>query len=156
MVKQNNIAPAPGSRHTRKRVGRGTGSGHGTFSGRGCKGQKARTGNNKVRPGFEGGQLPLIKRLPRKRGFTNIFRVEYTTVNTGELNKLESGSEVTAEILKAAGIIKTLENPIKVLADGEIDRPLTVKANKFSASAKAKIEAAGGKVEEVENAAKAE
>jgi len=156
VVKQNNIAPAPGSRHTRKRVGRGTGSGHGTFSGRGCKGQKARTGNNKVRPGFEGGQLPLIKRLPRKRGFTNIFRVEYTTVNTGELNKLESGSEVTAEILKAAGIIKTLENPIKVLADGEIDRPLTVKANKFSASAKAKIEAAGGKVEEVENAAKAE
>ena len=156
MVKQNNIAPAPGSRHTRKRVGRGTGSGHGTFSGRGCKGQKARTGNNKVRPGFEGGQLPLIKRLPRKRGFTNIFRVEYTTVNTGDLNVLESGSEVTAQILMAAGIIKSTENPIKVLADGEIDRPLTVKANKFSASAKAKIEAAGGKVEEVEHAAKAE
>ncbi len=149
MVKQNTISPSPGSRHASKRVGRGTGSGHGTFSGRGCKGQKARTGNNKVRPGFEGGQLPLIKRLPRKRGFTNIFRVEYTTVNTGDLNKLESGSEVTAEILKAAGIIKTMENPIKVLADGEIDRPLTVKANKFSASAKAKIEAAGGKVEEV-------
>ncbi len=156
MVKQHELAPATGSRHARKRVGRGTGSGHGTFSGRGCKGQKARTGNNKVRPGFEGGQLPLIKRLPRKRGFTNIFRIEYTTVNTGDLNTLESGSEVTAEILKAAGIIKTTENPIKVLADGEIDRPLTVKANKFSASAKAKIEAAGGKVEEVENAAKAE
>jgi large subunit ribosomal protein L15 len=156
LVKQHELAAAPGSRHARKRVGRGTGSGHGTFSGRGCKGQKARTGNNKVRPGFEGGQLPLIKRLPRKRGFTNIFRVEYTTVNTGDLNQLESGSEVTAEMLKAAGIIKTLENPIKVLADGEIDRPLTVKANKFSASAKAKIEAAGGKVEEVEHAAKAE
>jgi large subunit ribosomal protein L15 len=156
LVKQHEITPAHGSRHVRKRVGRGTGSGHGTFSGRGCKGQKARTGNNKVRPGFEGGQLPLIKRLPRKRGFTNIFRVEYTTVNTGDLNVLESGSEVTAEILKAAGIIKNTENPIKVLADGEIDRPLTVKANKFSASAKAKIEAAGGKVEEVENAAKAE
>ena len=156
MVKQHELAAAPGSRHARKRVGRGTGSGHGTFSGRGCKGQKARTGNNKVRPGFEGGQLPLIKRLPRKRGFTNIFRVEFTTVNTGDLNVLESGSEVTAEILKAAGIIKTTEKPIKVLADGEIDRPLTVKANKFSASAKAKIEAAGGKVEEVEHAAKAE
>jgi large subunit ribosomal protein L15 len=156
LVKIHELAPAPGSRHVRKRVGRGTGSGHGTFSGRGCKGQKARTGNNKVRPGFEGGQLPLIKRLPRKRGFTNIFRVEYTTVNTGDLNTLESGSEVTAEILKAAGIIKSTENPIKVLADGEIDRPLTVKANKFSASAKAKIEAAGGKVEEVEHAAKAE
>ena len=156
MVKQHELAPAPGSRHTRKRVGRGTGSGHGTFSGRGCKGQKARTGNNKVRPGFEGGQLPLIKRLPRKRGFTNIFRIEYTAVNTGELNTLESGTEVTAESLKAAGIIKSIENPIKILADGEIDRPLNVKANKFSASARAKIEAAGGKVEEVKNAAKAE
>ncbi len=156
MVKQNELAPAPGSRHARKRVGRGTGSGHGTYSGRGCKGQKARTGNNKVRPGFEGGQLPLIKKLPRKRGFNNIFRIEYTTVNTGDLNKLEPGSVVTAEVLKAAGIIKSTEIPIKILADGEIDRPLTVKANKFSASAKAKIEAAGGKVEEVENAAKAE
>lgn len=155
MVKQHNIAPATGSRHASKRVGRGTGSGHGTYSGRGCKGQKARAGNNKVRPGFEGGQLPLIKRLPRKRGFNNIFRVEYTTVNTGELNKLESGSEVTPEVMKAAGIIKSIENPVKVLADGEINRPLTVKANKFSASARAKIEAAGGKVEEVEHAAKA-
>ena len=149
MVKQHELVPAAGSRHASKRVGRGTGSGHGTFSGRGCKGQKARTGNNKVRPGFEGGQLPLIKRLPRKRGFINHFRIEYTTVNTSDLNKLDSGSEVTAEILKAAGIIKTLSNPIKVLGDGEIDRPLTVKANKFSASAKAKIEKAGGKVEEV-------
>jgi large subunit ribosomal protein L15 len=156
LVKINELTASPGSRHARKRVGRGTGSGHGTFSGRGCKGQKARTGNNKMRPGFEGGQLPLIKKLPRKRGFTNIFRIEYTTVKVGDLNALESGSEVTAEILKAAGIIKTAAQPIKVLGDGEIDRPLTVKANKFSASAKAKIEAAGGKVEEVENAAKAE
>ena len=155
-MKQNNIAPAPGSRHASKRVGRGNGSGHGTFSGRGCKGQKARAGNNKVRPGFEGGQLPLIKRLPSKRGFTNIFRTEYSTVNIGELNTFESGSEVTPEKMIAAGIIKSLTNPIKILADGDIDRPLTVKANKFSASAKAKIEAAGGKVEEVEHAAKAE
>ncbi|OGN99659.1 MAG: 50S ribosomal protein L15 [Chloroflexi bacterium RBG_13_52_12] len=156
MVKQNNIAPAPGSRHTAKRVGRGDGSGHGTYSGRGCKGQKARAGNNKVRPGFEGGQLPLIKRLPRKRGFTNIFRVEYTPVTTGELNKFDSGSEVTPEILKAAGIIKSINSPVKILAGGKIDHPLTVKANKFSASAKAMIETAGGKVEEVEHAAKAE
>jgi large subunit ribosomal protein L15 len=156
LVKQHNIAPAPGSRHASKRVGRGNGSGHGTFSGRGCKGQKARAGNNKVRPGFEGGQLPLIKRLPRKRGFVNIFKTEYSTVNLGELNKFESGSEVTPETLLAAGIIKTLANPIKILADGEIDRPLTIKANKFSASAKAKIEAAGGKVEEAVHAAKAE
>jgi large subunit ribosomal protein L15 len=156
LVKQNNIAPAPGSRKARKRVGRGNGSGHGTYSGRGCKGQKARAGNNKTRPGFEGGQLPLIKRLPRKRGFTNIFRTEYSTVNIGELSKFESGSEVTPEIMKAAGIIKSLARPIKILADGAIDRPLTIKAHKFSASARAKIEAAGGKVEEVEHAAKAE
>lgn len=156
MVRQNSIAPAYGSRHASKRVGRGNGSGHGTFSGRGCKGQKARAGNNKVRPGFEGGQLPLIKRLPRKRGFTNIFRTEYSTVNISELNTFESGSEITPEKMIAAGIIKSLTNPIKILADGDIDRPLAVKANKFSASARAKIEAAGGTVEEVEHAAKAE
>jgi large subunit ribosomal protein L15 len=156
LVRQNSIAPAAGSRHASKRVGRGNGSGHGTYSGRGCKGQKARAGNNKVRPGFEGGQLPLIKRLPRKRGFTNIFRTEYNAVNTGALNIFDSGSEITPETMLAAGIIKSLNSPIKVLGDGDIDRPLTVRANKFSASAKAKIEAAGGKVEEVENAAKAE
>lgn len=155
MVRQDNISPAPGSKHAGKRVGRGNGSGHGTYSGRGCKGQKSRAGY-KIRPGFEGGQLPLIKRLPRKRGFTNIFRIEYSTVNMSELSKFESGSEVTPETLKAAGIIKNLANPVKVLADGEIDRPLKVKANKFSASAKAKIEAAGGTVEEVAHAAKAE
>jgi large subunit ribosomal protein L15 len=156
LVNQHSITPAPGSRHASKRVGRGDGSGHGTYSGRGCKGQKARSGNNKVRPGFEGGQLPLIKRLPRKRGFTNIFRVEYTTVNTGDLNKFDSGTEITPEMLKASGVIKSMAHPVKVLAGGEMDRPLTVKANKFSASAKAIIEAAGGKVEEVEHAAKAE
>ena len=155
-MKQNNIAPAPGARHASKRVGRGTGSGHGTFSGRGCKGQKARSGNNKMRPGFEGGQLPLIKRMPMKRGFTNIFKTVYSTVNVGELNKFDANSEVNAEAMLAAGMINTLANPVKVLADGEIDRALTVKADKFSASAKAKIEAAGGKIEEVANAAKAE
>jgi len=149
LVKQYNIAPATGSRHAAKRVGRGTGSGHGTFSGRGCKGQKARAGNNKVRPGFEGGQLPLIKRLPRKRGFVNIYKIEYNLVTLDDLNQFESGSEVTSEKMVAAGIITTPSNPIKVLADGAIDRPLTVKADKFSASAKAKIEAAGGKAEEV-------
>lgn len=155
-MKQNNIAPAPGSRHASKRVGRGTGSGHGTFSGRGCKGQKARAGNNKVRPGFEGGQLPLIKRLPRKRGFTNIFKTEYSLVSLGELNQFDSGSEVTSETMLAAGMIKSLANPVKVLADGALDRPLTVKADKFSASARTKIEAAGGKAEEVADAAKGE
>jgi len=154
LVRQNNIAPAPGSRKASKRVGRGDGSGHGTYSGRGCKGQKSRAGY-KMRPGFEGGQLPLIKRLPRKRGFTNIFRTEYSTVKVGALNAFDGGSEVTPEKMLAAGIIKSLKNPIKILADGDIDRSLTVRANKFTASAKAKIEAAGGKVEEVEHAAKA-
>jgi len=108
-----------------------------------------------MRPGFEGGQLPLIKRLPRKRGFTNIFRVEYSTVNLDKLNIFESGSEVTPEKLVEASLIKSLRYPVKILADGELSHPLLVKANKFSASAKAKIEAAGGKAEEVEYAAKA-
>ena len=156
MVKQNNIAPAPGSRHASKRVGRGTGSGHGTYSGRGCKGQKARAGNNKVRPGFEGGQLPLIKRLPQKRGFTNIFKIEYSIVSVGELNKFESGVIVTYKELLKAGIIKSSARPIKILADGEIDHPITIKAHKFSTSAKAKIERAGGTVEEATDAAKVE
>jgi large subunit ribosomal protein L15 len=154
VVRQDNISPAPGSRQSRKRVGRGNGSGHGTYSGRGCKGQKSRAGY-RMRPGFEGGQLPLIKRLPRKRGFTNIFRTEYRTVDVGRLSVFEAGSEVTPEKLVAAGVIRSLRSPIKILADGDINHPLTVKAHKFSASAKAKIEAAGGQVEEVEYAAKA-
>jgi len=149
-VRQDKLAPAPGSRKDRKRVGRGNGSGHGTYSGRGCKGQKSRSGFS-MRPGFEGGQLPLIKRLPRKRGFVNIFRTEYSIVNLGSLNAFEAGSEVTPEVLVAAGVVKSLRQPIKVLAEGGIDRPLTVKANRFSAAAKAKIEAAGGKAEEVGN-----
>jgi len=155
VVSQNNIGPAPGSRRPSKRVGRGTGSGHGTYSGRGAKGQKARAGF-KIRPGFEGGQLPLIKRLPRKRGFTNIYRTEYSTVKIGSLNSFEAGSEVTPETLLAAGLLKNLNNPVRVLADGEIDRAVMVRVNKFSAAAKAKIEAAGGTAEEVEYAAKAD
>ncbi len=152
MTTQSSLSPARGSRKRRKRVGRGDGSGHGTYSGRGCKGQKSRSGN-KVRPGFEGGQLPLIKRLPQKRGFTNIFRTEYTIVNMDRLNIFESGSEVTPEKLLAAGVVKSLRHPIKILAGGDINHPLLVRANKFSAAAKAKIEAAGGNVEEVGHAA---
>jgi len=102
-----------------------------------------------MRPGFEGGQLPLIKRLPRKRGFTNIFRVEYSEVNLEQLSNFEPQSEITPEKLLQAGIIKSLRRPVKILARGEIAHPLVVKANKFSAAAKAKIEAAGGKVEEI-------
>jgi len=153
-VRQDELSPAPGSKQRRKRVGRGDGSGHGTYSGRGCKGQKSRSGH-RMRPGFEGGQLPLIKRLPQKRGFTNIFRTEYSIVNISKLNIFESGSEVTPEKLVAARIVKSLRHPIKILADGDINRPLVVKANKFSAAAKAKIEAAGGQAEEVGHAAEA-
>jgi len=153
-VRQDELSPAPGSKQRRKRVGRGDGSGHGTYSGRGCKGQKSRSGH-RMRPGFEGGQLPLIKRLPQKRGFTNIFRTEYSIVNISKLNIFESGSEVTPEKLVAARIVKSLRHPIKILADGDINCPLVVKANKFSAAAKAKIEAAGGQAEEVGHAAEA-
>ncbi len=147
-MRQDELSPPAGSKRNRKRVGRGDGSGHGTYSGRGCKGQKSRAGY-KMRPGFQGGQLPLIKSLPRKRGFVNIFRTEYSIVNTGKLNIFESGSEVTPEKLVAAGLVKSLRYPIKVLAEGDINHPLVIKANKFSTAAKAKIEAAGGAVEEV-------
>jgi len=150
-VRQELLSPAPGSKKDRKRVGRGNGSGHGTYSGRGCKGQKSRAGNNKVRPGFEGGQLPLIKRLPRKRGFNNIFRVEYEEVNLSSLSAFKAGSEVTAEKLAEAGIIKNSRTPIKILSRGDISCPLTIRADKFSAAARAKIEAAGGTVVEVSN-----
>jgi len=144
------LSPAPGSKKKSKRVGRGDGSRHGTYSGRGCKGQKSRSGN-KMRPGFEGGQMPLIKRLPQKRGFVNIFRTEYGTVNIDQLGIFEPGSEVTPEKLLAVGIVKSLKRPIKILGNGEMAHPLMVKANKFSAAAKAKIEAAGGKVEEIKH-----
>ena len=152
-MRQDELSPAPGSKKSRKRVGRGDGSGHGTYSGRGCKGQKSRSGG-KMSRGFEGGQLPLIKRLPQKRGFVNIFRTEYSVVNISKLNMFEAGSEVTPERLVAVGVVKSLRHPIKILGDGEINYPLVVKANKFSAAAKAKIEAAGGTVEEVGHAAK--
>jgi len=154
-VRQDNIKPPTGSKRASKRVGRGNASGHGTFSGRGQKGQKSRSGN-KMRPGFEGGQLPLIKRLPSKRGFTNIFRKEYSIVNVEKLNVFEKGSEVTPEKMHAAGLFKTLKHPVKILANGEVSHAVSVKANKFSAAAKAKIEAAGGKAEEVEYAAQTE
>ncbi len=153
-MRQDKLSPAPGSKKGRKRVGRGDGSGHGTYSGRGCKGQKSRSGY-RMKRGFEGGQLPLIKRLPRKRGFVNIFKTAYSVININKLNIFESGSEVTPERMVAAGVVKSLRYPIKVLAEGDINHPLVVRANKFSAAAKAKIEAAGGKVEEVEHATKA-
>ena len=153
-MRQDELTPAPGSRRGRKRVGRGDGSGHGTYSGRGCNGQKSRSGYNIPRC-FEGGQLPLIKRLPRKRGFVNIFKIKYSLVSISKLDSFEPASEVTPEKLMEAGLVKSLRYPIKILADGNITHPLVIKANKFSAAAKAKIEAAGGRVEEVGDAAKA-
>ncbi|MDD4984651.1 MAG: 50S ribosomal protein L15 [Dehalococcoidales bacterium] len=151
-MRQNELTPALGSRKERKRVGRGNASGHGTYSGRGLKGQKSRSGC-KMKPGFEGGQLPLIRRLPRKRGFTNVFRVECSVVNLDKLNFFEAGSEVTPERLLAAGVIKSLQLPVKILAGGDISYPLLVKADKFSTAARAKIEAAGGTAEEIGYAA---
>jgi large subunit ribosomal protein L15 len=147
-VHQHDLRPPAGARHHPKRVGRGNASGHGTYSGRGLKGQKARAGGG-VRPSFEGGQLPLVRRMARKRGFTNAFRVEYETVNLSRLTRFPAGSEVTPETLVSAGIIKDARKPLKVLGDGALKGPLTVRANKFSASARQKIEAAGGKVEEM-------
>ncbi len=147
-MKQNELKPPLGATHKRKRVGRGDGSGHGTYSARGCKGQKSRSGGG-VRIGFEGGQLPLIRRLPRKRGFNNIFKTEYNIVNVGELDSFPSGSEVNTEELLKTGSIKSLDRPTKILGDGDVHHSLVVKANKFSAAAERKIVAAGGKVERV-------
>ena len=147
-MRQNELSPAPGSRHKRKVIGRGIGSGHGTTSGRGTKGQKSRAGGS-IRRGFEGGQLPLIKRLPRKRGFTNIFRIEYAVINLNRLGLFNENVVVTPEQLVAARLVKSLKKPIKILGQGEVQRPLVVRANKFSQAAKRKIEAAGGRAEEI-------
>lgn len=141
------LRPAEGSKKNRKRVGRGGGSGTGKTSGRGMNGQKSRSGGGKG-VGFEGGQTPLARRLPKLPGFRNINRVEYTPVNVSRLElKFEAGEVVDGESLVAKGIIKKATEPVKVLGDGEITKALTVKVDKVSASAQAKIEAAGGKVE---------
>jgi large subunit ribosomal protein L15 len=145
-IGQHTLKPSPGSKHKSKRVGCGDGSGHGTYSGRGLKGQKSRAGGG-VRLGFEGGQLPIIKRLPRKRGFFNTARIQYSLVNTGNLNIFTANAEVTPQMLCEARLVKSPSRPIKILGNGEIDRPLVVKASKFSSTAKAKIEAAGGRAE---------
>ena len=145
-MKLHDLKPAVGATTAPKRLGRGTGSGLGKTSGKGHKGAKARSGGGK-RPGFEGGQMPLTMRLP-KRGFTNNFRTVYATVNVSTLNeKFEDGMVVTPVELIQYGIIKNVEDGIKILGNGELTKKLTVQANKFSASAKEKIEAAGGKAE---------
>ena len=135
-------------RRPRKRVGRGDGSGSGTYSGRGMKGQNSRSGGG-VRPAFEGGQLPLVKGLPTLRGFTNIFRREYQVVNLERMGTLpEEVTEVTPQVMEAHGLVKSARRPIKVLGYGEMARPLQVQASKFSQAARAKIESAGGTVQE--------
>ena len=154
MVRQNELAPAAGSKRRRKRVGRGLGSGHGRYSTRGSKGQKSRSGA-KIPAYFEGGQLPLVKRLPTKGGFTNIFRKEYSVVNIGRLNTFESGTLVDRSKLLEAGLIRSARKPVKVLSVGELNRSLVIRADKFSTAAKKKIEAAGGSVEEAGSATKA-
>ena len=139
----NELQPAAGSRKLRNRVGRGTSSGNGKTSGRGLKGQKAR---GKVRLGFEGGQMPLYRRIP-KRGFTNISRKEFAVVNLEKLNAFADGTEITPALLIESGVVKNQKSGIKVLAVGQLDKKLTVKAHKFSGAAKAAIEQAGGTTE---------
>ena len=144
-MKMHELSPAPGSNRDVKRIGRGHGSGNGKTAGKGHKGQNARSGGG-VRPGFEGGQMPLTRRLP-KRGFTNIFATKYATINVGDLNRFEDGAVVDEAAIVAAGLVKKTMDGIKVLGNGELEKKLTVNAKAFSASAKQKIEAAGGKAE---------
>jgi len=144
-MKLNELKPPKGARKKRKRIGRGEGSGHGGTSTKGHKGRKARSGGT-VSPGFEGGQMPLQRRLP-KRGFTNPSRKEWTVVNLGDLTVFPEGAVVDVESLKSSGLVRKVAFGVKILGDGEISRPLTVRAHAFSLSARKKIEAAGGKAE---------
>ena len=148
-MQQHMLRPPKGARRPRKRVGRGDGSGNGSYSGKGMKGQNSRAGGG-VRLGFEGGQLPIIKSLPMMRGFTNIFRQEYNVVNLDRIARLfPENSEVTPQALVEAGVFKNLKNPVKVLGRGELSVSLVVSAHRFSRSARDKIEAAGGIVREI-------
>ncbi len=147
-MKLHELKPAKGAVKPKRRLGRGTATGQGKTSGRGQKGQWSRSGGG-VRVGFEGGQMPLARRLP-KRGFTNIFRKEYSIVNVETLNRFEAGTVVDAELLKSSKVISKIEKDgVKILGNGNLEKALTIKAAKFTASAKEKIENAGGKVEEV-------
>lgn len=144
-MKLHELSPAPGSNRDVFRKGRGHGSGNGKTAGKGHKGQNARSGGG-VRPGFEGGQMPLARRLP-KRGFNNIFSTKYVGVNVGKLNMFEDGAVVTEEMMVEAGLLKNTLDGVKILGTGDLKKKLTVNASAFSASAKQKIEEAGGKVE---------
>ena len=144
-MKLHELRAVPGATRAPKRKGRGSGTGNGTTAGRGMNGQKSRSGGG-VRLGFEGGQMPLYRRIP-KRGFTNIWGTEYTVLNVSDLNRFEAGSTVTPETLKEAGLAKQVKDGIKILGGGDLEKGLTVQANNFSKTAVEKIEAAGGKAE---------
>lgn len=144
-MKINDLRPYPGSKKKRKRVGRGISAGQGKTAGRGTKGQGARSGGGKG-PYFEGGQLPLVRRLPFKRGFTNINKIYYKPVNVGSFASFKNGTEVDPEFLVAEGLLKKASDPVVILGGGDVSVKLTVKAHRFSSSAKEKIEAAGGTV----------
>ena len=146
-MQAHQLKPPPGAKHAKKRVGRGNAAGQGTYSGRGLKGQKARAGN-KPRRFFEGGQTRLFKKLPARRGFRNPFRVEYQPVNLDDLQRFDDGAEVTPELLKEKGILRSIRLPVKILAAGDLTKQLTVTAHRFSLAAKEKIAAAGGTVVE--------
>lgn len=147
----NTLSPPKGANRKNKRVGRGIGSGHGKTATRGYKGQLSRSGAS-VRPGFEGGQMPLHRRLP-KRGFTNVFRKEYAIVNLKALSKFRSGSKVDPEVLKEKGLVKNLRDGLKILGDGELKHALTVRAHRFSKKAVQKIQSAGGTIELIQTQA---
>ena len=147
-MKLHDLHPPEGATKQRKRVGRGISAGQGKTAGRGTKGQASRSGGTKG-PYFEGGQLPIVRRLPFKRGFNNIFKVQYVPVNLYRLNGFAANAEVSPDTLAAAGIIKSPSLPVAILGHGEVDRPLVVKAHRVSDSARAKIEGAGGSVEEL-------
>ncbi|NLD35218.1 MAG: 50S ribosomal protein L15 [Clostridiales bacterium] len=144
-MKLHELKPAPGSTTAPKRLGRGVGSGLGKTSGKGHKGAKARSGGGKA-PGFEGGQMPLYRRIP-KSGFTNIFAKEYATINLSALERFDNGTVVTVQVLKDAGVVKQVKDGVKILGGGELTKKLTVQVSRFTASAKEKIEALGGKAE---------
>ena len=146
MINLSNLSPHPGSRKQKKRIGRGRGSGHGKTSGRGHNGYKSRSGSG-VKPGFEGGQMPLQRRLP-KRGFTNLFKKEYSIINVKDLDRFDSGSRIDRESLVAVGLISQQDQMIKILGDGDVSKPFTVAVDKLSESARKKIESAGGSFEE--------
>ncbi len=149
-INLHDLRPSPGSTKQRKRVGRGNAGKGGTYAGRGRKGQGARSGGGKE-PYFEGGQLPLVRRLPRIRGFTNIFRVEYRIVNVGRIEEIfGAGDDITPDTLLAKGLIKKGKTPVKVLAEGDLTKALTIQAHAFSKGARDKIAAAGGSVVELE------